>query len=329
MVFLLFFSILLQIYAWVSVMFVIFSIFAFCAETHPNFRVPLSSVKNMEMIYRYFHVSSARKVQKQMMLQRAAQANAALDPSTNSTNLTGPPDIQVEHPAIVFIDMICLMFFTLEYLMRVIFTPRKVKFLLSLQNVIDFLAVLPDFVQMIIIRVSPLQSPKASFVDFMFIIRVTRLFRIFRLIRHVPGLWILFYTLKASFNELLLMSVFLVIGMVIFASLMYFAENNEGFSNIPIGFWWSVVTMTTVGYGDMYPKSSFGYIIGSLCAISGLLMIAFTVPIIVSNFVLYYTHVQYGLAKKDKKTKSKIYMSDTDLPCSRTEEQVVHNQEPI
>lgn len=291
-------------------MFVIFSIFAFCAETHPSFRVPLSSVKHIEMIYRYFHVSSARKVQKH--IQRTAQAAAMAEIQAN-VSMAEPADIQVEHPAIVFIDLMCLLFFAMEYLMRVIFSPRKIKFLLSLQNIIDFLAVLPDFVQMIIIRVSPLQSPKATFVDFMFIIRVTRLFRIFRLIRHVPGLWILFYTLKASFNELLLMSVFLVIGMVIFASLMYFAENNEGFSNIPIGFWWSVVTMTTVGYGDMYPKSSFGYIIGSLCAISGLLMVAFTVPIIVSNFVLYYTHVQYGLAKKDRKPKSKIYMEDREV----------------
>ena len=58
--------------------------------------------------------------------------------------------------------------------------------------------------------------------------------------------------------------------------------------------------MTTVGYGDMYPQSSAGYFIGSCCAVAGLLMIAFTVPIIVSNFVLYYTHVQYGLARRDR-----------------------------
>ncbi|KAK6190113.1 hypothetical protein SNE40_002048 [Patella caerulea] len=108
------------------------------------------------------------------------------------------------------------------------------------------------------------------------------------------------YTLKASFNELMLMCVFLLIGMVVFASLMHFAEGNEGYDNIPIGFWWSIVTMTTVGYGDMYPQTGFGYIIGSLCAIAGLLTIAFTVPIIVSNFVLYYTHVQYGLARREK-----------------------------
>jgi hypothetical protein len=108
------------------------------------------------------------------------------------------------------------------------------------------------------------------------------------------------------------MFVFLLIGMVIFASLIHFAEPDSGYDNIPIGFWWSVITMTTVGYGDMHPTSAPGYVIGSLCAISGLLMIAFTVPIIVSNFVLYYTHVQYGCIHHGRE-KSKLMDNTHDM----------------
>jgi hypothetical protein len=165
------------------------------------------------------------------------------------------------------------------------------------QNVIDFIAISPDYIELVLALVDP--ARRESFSIF-FVLRMLRLCRIFRLIRHVPGLWILLYTLKASFNELMLMFVFLLIGMVVFATLMHFAERENGFSNIPLGFWWSVVTMTTVGYGDMVPETAAGYVIGSCCAVAGLLMIAFTVPIIVSNFVLYYTHVQYGLARRDR-----------------------------
>lgn len=222
----------------------------------------------------------------------------------------------VQHPALLIIDLLCVLFFSLEFLTRLVFCPKKLRFCSSLQNIIDFIAILPDYVEFILLCVSPQARAGLGFVDFIFILRMLRLCRIFRLIRHVPGLWILLYTLKASFNELLLMFVFLLIGMVMFASLLHFIEGGDTFSNIPVGFWWAVVTMTTVGYGDMVPKTAFGYVIGSICAISGLLMIAFTVPIIVSNFVLYYTHVQYGISDKDDEDELPHDVNDELETCS-------------
>lgn len=91
--------------------------------------------------------------------------------------------------------------------------------------------------------------------------------------------------------------------MVLFATFVYFCEEGENdFNSIPHSFWWAIVTMTTVGYGDMYPRTGPGKLVGFLCAICGVLCIALPVPSIVSNF-----HRLYQVWKKClKSTKNSV-----------------------
>ncbi|EDO35924.1 predicted protein, partial [Nematostella vectensis] len=176
-----------------------------------------------------------------------------------------------------------IVWFTAEYILRLICSPEKLKFLLAALNIIDLLSILPYYVQL------ALDSGSSS-ISVLRVVRVVRVFRVFKLSRHSRGLQILGNTLRASMNELMMLMFFLFIGVMIFASCVYYAEGgiDSPFRSIPHSFWWAVVTMTTVGYGDISPESFWGKIVGALCAISGVLTIALPVPVIVSNFENFY-----------------------------------------
>ena len=107
------------------------------------------------------------------------------------------------------------------------------------------------------------------------------------------GLRILGMTIKTSLHELGMFFFFLLVAMVIFSSAAYYAEageSNTQLTSIPGAFWWAIVTMTTVGYGDVTPVGVWGKMVGTLCVIAGVLTIALPVPVVVSNFNNFYRH---------------------------------------
>lgn len=193
------------------------------------------------------------------------------------------------HGAFFYVELVCNVWFFIEVIIRLIVSPNIWQFIKSPVNIIDFTATLSFY--------TDVMQRMGEHTGLLEAFSIVRIMRLFKLTRHSPGLRILIHTFKASAKELTLLVFFLVLGIVFFASLAYYAEklqdNPENqFKSIPLGLWWAIVTMTTVGYGDVAPKTYPGMFVGALCALAGVLTIALPVPVIVSNFSMFYSHTQ-------------------------------------
>ncbi len=183
-------------------------------------------------------------------------------------------------------DLFSVAVFTAEYILRVWSCTvdkrfrdpisGRIRFLITPFALIDLMAVLPFYI--------PFIFPDLRFLRAM---RLFRLFRILKMARYSDSLGIFMNVLRMKKDDLMLLLFSILILLVVSSSLMYEAEHDaqpKAFSSIPAAMWWGVVTLATVGYGDMYPITPLGKLIGSVVVILGIGLFALPTGILASGF---------------------------------------------
>ena len=204
----------------------------------------------------------------------------------------------VQSGALWAIEIAAVSWFTLDFVMRFVTCPYKKRFLKTLQNWADIISILPFYVLIL--------TPYDSMIRNFSLLYVLRMSRTFRPLKFSYVMQVFTQTLRASSRELYFLIFILAIQVIVYGSVTYYAERHVKdtlFTNIPAASWWAIVTMTTVGYGDMSPATTPGKIVGCACALSGVLMIALPVSVVASNFSLYnsYAKVKLKLPARSKK----------------------------
>ncbi|XP_066275998.1 potassium voltage-gated channel subfamily A member 7-like isoform X2 [Branchiostoma lanceolatum] len=233
----------------ISIVFIIISIAVFCAETLPEF----------------------------------AESAPEFPPNGTITShlrlLYSQPLFQAETA--------CIIWFCFELIIRFYACPNKCTFWKDPLNIFDFLAIAPYFVDVVMVVANYHPSKTSGAVTVVRLLRLFRIVRIFKLSRHVKGLRVLGKSMIDSIGPFFLLVFLIMIAMTLFGSCVYFAEMEHPETNwesIPDTFWYVIITMTTVGYGDHFPVTAAGKLVGGICVISGILTLALPSPAIVANF---------------------------------------------
>ncbi|CAH2284552.1 potassium voltage-gated channel subfamily G member 2 [Pelobates cultripes] len=204
---------------------------------------------------------------------------------------------------IFVLETVCVAWFSLEFILRFIQAERTCLFLRTPLNIIDMMAILPYYITLIVDAMSEEKKPGVAGNNYLekvgLVLRVLRALRILyvmRLARHSLGLQTLGLTVRRCTREFGLLLLFLCVAMALFSPLVYLAESELGakqeFTSIPGSYWWAVISMTTVGYGDMVPRSIPGQVVALSSILSGILLMAFPVTSIFHTFSRSYTELK-------------------------------------
>ena len=185
-------------------------------------------------------------------------------------------------------DTVSVIIFSIEYALRVWSAnyhdkykhsiKGRIKYFFSLGALIDLIAILPWYLGAI---------SKGFDLRILRIFRLVRILRLFRLTAYTKSAHMIFNVFKKRFNELLLSFILTFFLIIIASCLVYFAEHghNPQFTSIPTTIWWAVVTLTTVGYGDMAPITILGKTFSIIIMLSGVALLALPAGIITSGFL--------------------------------------------
>lgn len=193
-------------------------------------------------------------------------------------------------------ELFSVVVFSIEYVLRLWTASENpayrkpftgtLRYVIQPMSLIDFLAILPFYLPFVGIDLRLLR-----------VLRVLRIFRIFKIVRYVKALSLITNVLKENKEELTISTILMFFMLLIASTLMYYIENEaqpEHFSSILTTMWWGIATLTTVGYGDVYPITGLGKFLGGVIAIIGVGLFALPAGLLASGF-------SEQLSRKNKK----------------------------
>lgn len=201
-----------------------------------------------------------------------------------------------------FTEWFFTILFTIELILRLISTDRKFKYLFSFYGIVDTLSILPSYLAVI--------SPGLRSLEIIRIFRLLRIFRILKLNRYMIASSSLSRALNASRPKIIVFLGVIITSVFIMGAVMYLVEGKEnGFSSIPKSVYWAIVTVTTVGFGDVVPKTVLGQLISSLLMILGYGILAVPTGLVTTEMV-----------------HQKIAEGKNDLECSNCGHKIHDNE---
>lgn len=304
-------SFILQAYFCLSTCMIILSIFGVAISTLPEFRLkdqpPVAEVTAEPITT----LPPPPDYCKLLYEKETAILNSRKDTTiaTNSSNEIGrtfiekifPEPVHTKIPslkqtldrgtnAFFIIEIITTVFFTIEQVLLLISGPRLVSHFMNAMNIIEMLLLLASYCRF------SLHFLELEYEDngwsLLLYVQMFRVLRIVRVMRHVTAFKVLNYSISAGKKDLCIIILYIFMGIVIFSNLIFFFELSEDFHSIPDAWWWTLITMTTVGYGDMIPKTIAGKVLGCVCAVSGVIMLSLVIPIFVNTFLFLYQYAE-------------------------------------
>ena len=176
--------------------------------------------------------------------------------------------LQAQYGAWLFkIEWAFTLLFSMEYLLRIYSSPKPLRYIFSFYGLVDLLSIIPTYVALLF--------PGANYWLVVRLLRVLRIFRVFKLVRYLSEANLLLRSMYAARRKVLVFFTVVLVLCVIFGSLMFLVEGpDNGFSSIPRSIYWTIVTITTVGYGDITPQTVIGQIIATMAMLTGYSIIA-------------------------------------------------------
>ncbi|KAJ3607292.1 hypothetical protein NHX12_025602 [Muraenolepis orangiensis] len=220
-----------------------------------------------------------------------------------------------------YVESMCIAFFTMEYLLRLVSTPDLEAFSRSMLNTVDLIAIMPQYLQLVLEFFDNEENYMKHEADMqavgqvgklgqvLRIMRLMRIFRILKLARHSTGLRAFGFTLRQCYQQVGCLFLFIAMGIFSFSAMVYTVEHDmpqTNFTSIPHAWWWAAVSISTVGYGDIYPETILGRLFAFICISFGIILNGLPISILFNKFSDYYSKLKSNEYTANMKNRGKV-----------------------